>query len=219
VLSETSLGSSVVNIHGTLTGINISGPAVVNNLTLTGNQISYVNSAYANGDIVLLPKGAGSINASSAKIINLATASVSDVGTVAANKSYVDTAIQSSPLAISLTVTGLTNTQIAGGYLARLFPSSEHKNNSVCRVSCIDMANNGGVTAGPGAAPANPIVAGRVYMILSVGTTDFTSIGASSNTVGTVFEATGPGTGTGTANPVIRVFTLLTGTWTYQGNL
>ena len=35
---------------------------------------------------------------------------------------------------------------------------------------------------------------------MTVGTTDFTAIGASANTVGTVFTATGAGTGTGTVS-------------------
>lgn len=46
---------------------------------------------------------------------------------------------------------------------------------------------------------ATQIVAGLDYVIMSVGTTDFTAIGASSNTVGVRFTATGPTTGTGTA--------------------
>jgi hypothetical protein len=41
---------------------------------------------------------------------------------------------------------------------------------------------------------------GNIYTITSVGTTDFTAIGASSNTVGVTFTATGPGSGTGTAS-------------------
>jgi hypothetical protein len=40
------------------------------------------------------------------------------------------------------------------------------------------------------------------YRIVTVGTTDFTLIGASSNTVGVVFTATGAGSGTGTADTV-----------------
>lgn len=40
---------------------------------------------------------------------------------------------------------------------------------------------------------------GLSYKILTVGTTDFTLIGAASNTVGVTFTATGAGTGTGTA--------------------
>jgi hypothetical protein len=42
-------------------------------------------------------------------------------------------------------------------------------------------------------------VVGTSYTILTVGTTDFTLIGASSNTVGVFFKATGVGSGTGTA--------------------
>jgi hypothetical protein len=49
------------------------------------------------------------------------------------------------------------------------------------------------------AVTAGSFVVGKTYTIDSVGTTDFTLIGASSNTIGTVFVATGVGTGTGTA--------------------
>ena len=42
---------------------------------------------------------------------------------------------------------------------------------------------------------------GTTYTILIPGTTSFTSIGASANTAGTVFVATGVGSGTGTAQP------------------
>ena len=42
------------------------------------------------------------------------------------------------------------------------------------------------------------LIASRQYDILTVGTTDFTLVGAPSNTVGTRFSATGPGIGTGT---------------------
>ena len=53
--------------------------------------------------------------------------------------------------------------------------------------------------------PAGNFVIGRRYSIASVGSTSWTSIGASSATVGVVFAATGPGTGTGTATLVPRV--------------
>ena len=49
--------------------------------------------------------------------------------------------------------------------------------------------------------PAGSFVTGQTYAITSLGTgTDFTAIGASSNTVGVVFKATGAGTGTGAAS-------------------
>ena len=44
---------------------------------------------------------------------------------------------------------------------------------------------------------ANRIITGAKYMIKSIGTTDFTAIGAATNTVGVVFDATGSGSGTG----------------------
>jgi len=47
---------------------------------------------------------------------------------------------------------------------------------------------------------AGSFVVGATYQIASVGTTTFTAIGAAANTIGTVFVATGVGSGTGTAN-------------------
>lgn len=51
------------------------------------------------------------------------------------------------------------------------------------------------------ALTAGNFVIGTEYVITSVGTTDFTLIGAIPPTVGTVFTATGAGTGTGQAKP------------------
>lgn len=45
-------------------------------------------------------------------------------------------------------------------------------------------------------------IVGRTYVIDTVGTTDFTAIGAASNTAGERFTASGVGTGTGVAKPV-----------------
>ena len=49
------------------------------------------------------------------------------------------------------------------------------------------------------AVAAGNFVTGVIYRILSVGSTDFVAIGASANTVGVIFIATGAGSGTGTA--------------------
>ena len=48
-------------------------------------------------------------------------------------------------------------------------------------------------------ATAGSFIIGNTYTIASVGTTSFTAIGASANTVGITFVATGVGSGTGTA--------------------
>jgi hypothetical protein len=45
---------------------------------------------------------------------------------------------------------------------------------------------------------AGAFVVGKVYLIASVGTTNFTLVGSANNTVGTSFTATGVGSGTGT---------------------
>ncbi len=57
--------------------------------------------------------------------------------------------------------------------------------------------------ASPAAITAGSFVTGRRYQILTVGTTNFTTIGASASTVGVQFTATGAGTGTGTAVEVM----------------
>lgn len=54
---------------------------------------------------------------------------------------------------------------------------------------------------------AGSFVVGRKYKIATVGTTNFTLIGASANTVGVVFTATGIGAGTGTAHEARAQFT------------
>ncbi len=63
------------------------------------------------------------------------------------------------------------------------------------------------------------LTAGVTYVIDNPGTTDFTTVGASSNTPGTVFVATGPATGNGRAfdlidngDPKIQTFSMLLGT-------
>lgn len=53
---------------------------------------------------------------------------------------------------------------------------------------------------------AGAFTIGKQYKIVSVGSTSFTAIGASANTVGTVFTATGVGTGSGTASIVWVAF-------------
>jgi len=49
---------------------------------------------------------------------------------------------------------------------------------------------------------AGEFIVGSTYTIFIVGTTDFTAIGASSNTVGVTFTATGVGSGTGKAQQI-----------------
>jgi hypothetical protein len=66
-----------------------------------------------------------------------------------------------------------------------------------------DDISNTGITANLGSDfTAGSFVVGKQYRIKSIGTTDFTLIGASANTVGIIFTATGVGTGDGTTSIV-----------------
>jgi hypothetical protein len=79
-------------------------------------------------------------------------------------------------------------------YCIHLGVSNSHINVNpagVTGVACI-FSSGGIFTAGA-------FVVGLSYVIVTVGTTNFTAIGAASNTVGVVFVATGIGTGDGTA--------------------
>jgi hypothetical protein len=51
----------------------------------------------------------------------------------------------------------------------------------------------------PAPTTAGAFTLGRAYTIATIGTTDFTTVGAASNTIGTTFIATAAGAGTGTA--------------------
>jgi hypothetical protein len=62
--------------------------------------------------------------------------------------------------------------------------------------------------AGGSAITAGAFVVGKQYRIASVGTTNFTLIGASANTVGLRFIATGVGSGSGTATKTGALFLL-----------
>lgn len=64
----------------------------------------------------------------------------------------------------------------------------------------IDTIHSEGAAAT--ARVATTLVATVQYQIVTVGTTDFTLIGASANTVGLTFQASGAGLGTGTAAPI-----------------
>ena len=86
------------------------------------------------------------------------------------------------------------------------FPLGKHDmdNNNTVPLGGGFIDGGGGLPSGE-AIPAGNFVVGRRYTISSVGSTNWLSIGASSSTVGTVFTATGAGTGTGSATLVPRV--------------
>lgn len=80
------------------------------------------------------------------------------------------------------------------------------------------------VAAAGSTITAGSFVTSTEYRIETIGTTDFTAIGAASNTVGVIFTATGAGSGTGTASETVITWTdalaiANTGAITTSGNL
>ena len=69
-------------------------------------------------------------------------------------------------------------------------------NGDLVKVGPVHIGTNA-PNSSPASVAADALVTGTVYQILTVGTSDFTLVGASANTVGTVFTATGTTTGTG----------------------
>ena len=74
------------------------------------------------------------------------------------------------------------------------------------------------VTVEGSGTAAGAFITGEIYKITSVGTTDFTAVGATSNTVGVYFVATGAGSGSGSATRYtlrLYVYSPLFDVWRY----
>jgi microcystin-dependent protein len=86
------------------------------------------------------------------------------------------------------------------------FPLGKHNmdNNNTVPLGGGFVDAGGGLPSGE-AIPAGNFIIGRRYTISSIGSTNWTSIGATSSAVGTTFTATGIGSGTGSATLVPRV--------------
>lgn len=90
-----------------------------------------------------------------------------------------------------------TNSNVAESRCATNYLEGRNANSSLAAAP-----NTQYVSVGAGATTAGTFISGASYTITSAGSTDFTLIGAASNTVGLAFTATGAGTGTGTATPL-----------------
>lgn len=118
-------------------------------------------------------------------------ASVADTGTVL-DISYCN---------LVNNVTGILPLSKGGLGVTSLTPNSIPIGNGTSPITSIQPGTNANVLTSTAGATVNAgsFVVGTQYTIATVGTTDFTAIGASSNTVGVVFTATGVGSGSGTA--------------------
>jgi hypothetical protein len=109
----------------------------VDNINVNGETISFINVGIADGNIVLTPKGEGTVDVSNKRISTIAPP-VDDQDAV----NYItlrDTA-RSVPLGLSVNIGLLTELQLASAILIKIFPPSEHEENTFLRVWCIDIS-------------------------------------------------------------------------------
>jgi len=133
VLTENTLAPAVTD--SSLTTIGTLVALQVANINIDGSTISYLNISHTDGDVVIKPKGTGSVDINMSRLINVANPVV---GTDAVTLASMMTAISNAPLAISLDATGLSNPEIVSNYLIKVFPISEHYPGTMCRVICTD---------------------------------------------------------------------------------
>ncbi|CAB4122662.1 Intramolecular chaperone auto-processing domain containing protein [uncultured Caudovirales phage] len=162
------------------------------NLTFDGTTFATANDATINGATV----GKGGNGA----VGNLAVGSEALAGFTAAAGN--NTAIGGTALKYALT--GTNNTAV--GYAALTLATAPGDNTALGYIALSGLINarynvfvggSSGWNIGK-KVTAGSLVVGVSYRIQTIGTTDFTLIGAASNTVGLLFTATGVGTGTGT---------------------
>jgi len=136
VLTIDQLGSTVSSAPG-LTSIGVLTQLQVDNININGGTISFSNVGIADGNIVLTPKGAGTVDVSDKRISTVAPP-VDDQDAV--NFITLRTTARSVPLGLSVNIGSLTELQLASTILVKIFPPSEHEENTFLRVWCIDIA-------------------------------------------------------------------------------
>jgi len=138
VISSSALGTTITSAPG-ITSVGTLTSLQVDYLNVNDSSISYVNSSQLNGNVVLVPKGTGTVDVSSKKITNLA-APTDDADAV--NLVTLSNTVKQQSLVVSLDTTGLTILQIASALLNKLFPPVEHAvagvDGPICRVCCTE---------------------------------------------------------------------------------
>lgn len=102
---------------------------------ITNNIVSYVNPSLSDGNIVLTPKGTGTVDVSTKRITSVgAPESASD----AVNLQSLQEHVRAAPLGLSINASGVSDAQIISNILNKIYPPLEHENDTVCRVWGID---------------------------------------------------------------------------------
>jgi hypothetical protein len=189
--SITATGGVTGNVIGNLTG-NVTGNA-------TGNLISVTNTVTSGSFIV---GNTYVIATTGTTDFTLIGASANTVGVqFTATGVGTGTGTATTVTGRAVNVTGTVAIANGGTGVTSFTQNALIVGNGAISPTSILPSTNGNVLSSTVGATvtAGSFVVGTQYTILTVGTTSFTSIGASANTVGVVFTATGVGSGTGTA--------------------
>ncbi len=150
--------------------------------------VNAVTNTSVNGTFVIATVGSNTFTYAQTAID---ISSVADTGT----------AVDITYCSLTQNVTGTLSVANGGTGVVTNTPNAILVGNGTSAITSIKPNTNGNFlksTAGS-TVTAGSFVIGTEYTILTVGTTDFTLIGAATNTVGVVFTATGVGSGDGTA--------------------
>jgi hypothetical protein len=173
VLNVTAVASGTIFIGQTVTGSGVtSGTLVTGFGTGSGGVGTYtVNTSQLVGAGTTLTGAASAI---------ATTPAAGDNSVNVATTAFVNTAITAATGTLgTMSQQNANAVAVTGGTISGVTVSSS--------------------TIYGAAITAGSFVVGSVYTIASIGTTSFTAIGASANTIGITFVATGVGSGTGTA--------------------
>ena len=138
-ITGNSLGIRIASAPG-LTSVGELVNLQAGKLKIVDDTLFYNNTLTADGNVVLTPKGTGSVDVSGHRISSAANPILD---TDVANKTYVDVKVRSAPLALSLTVPlGYANTAIAGNYLAYVFDSADHEFRTLANIVVYEVGGS-----------------------------------------------------------------------------
>lgn len=215
-VTGTSSLTGAVSIEGAVTTANDITITSPNTLTgaVTGNVTGNVE-----GNLVSVSNTVNAVNLITGNTYIIATVGSTnwvDIGAASATVGVRFTKNSTTPTGTgtattftgrAVNVTGVVAIENGGTGATSFTQNAVILGNGTSAPTSVLPSTNGNFlrsTAGA-TVSAGSFVVGTQYTILSVGSTDFTLIGASANTVGVVFTASGVGSGDGTAT---------TNTWT-----
>lgn len=212
-VAKSGVNSDITSLSGLTTPITVAqgGTGFVSQRTITTvgratNVVTIVTSAahgYVVNDIVAI---AAVTNTSVNGTFTIASVPTSTSFTYAqTGTNYANTAdtgtVNSSSYLVAGNISGVVSVSHGGSGASTLKSNNLLVGNGTSTPLVIPAGSAGNVLTSTttSTVTAGSFAVGTEYTIATVGTTNFTLIGAASNTIGVVFTATGVGSGTGTA--------------------